>query len=223
MLAVVSDVSYAFIPLAFLWVSFIIELTPGPNMTYLAVLSLVEGRRAGLAMVAGIGTGLLVVGIFASFGVAAFVSESKLLYGMMRWLGVGYMLWLAYDIWRGEDGSNGQEHVPEQSLRHYFGRGFITNVLNPKAAVFYVAVLPEFVDPARNLLTQTLTLSVAYASVATVVHTLIALLASKMRPFLQDAERMQMVRRILAISLAFVALWLLWSTAEPGQNVNHAR
>lgn len=223
MLAVVSDVSYASIPLAFLWVSFIIELTPGPNMTYLAVLSLVDGRRAGLAMVAGVATGLLIVGIFAAFGVAAFISESKVLYGLMRWLGVSYMLWLAYDIWRGEDGSADPEHVPAQPTRHYFGRGFITNVLNPKAAVFYVAVLPEFVDPARNLLPQTLTLSAAYTSVATVVHMLIALLASTMRPFLQDVERMQMVRRILAISLAFVALWLLWSTAEPGQHVNHAR
>lgn len=213
MLAVMSDVSYAFIPLAFLWVSFVIELTPGPNMTYLAVLSLVEGRRAGLAMVAGIATGLLVVGIFAAFGVAAFVSESKVLYELMRWLGVGYMLWLAYDIWRGEDLSTGQEHVPEQSMRHYFGRGFITNVLNPKAAVFYVAVLPEFVDPTRNLLPQTLTLSVAYASVATVVHALIALLASKMRPFLQDAERMQTVRRVLAGALLLVTVWLMFSSA----------
>lgn len=213
MLAVMSDDSYAFIPLAFLWVSFVIELTPGPNMTYLAVLSLVEGRRAGLAMVAGIATGLLVVGIFAAFGVAAFVSESKVLYELMRWLGVGYMLWLAYDIWRGEDLSTGQEHVPEQSMRHYFGRGFITNVLNPKAAVFYVAVLPEFVDPTRNLLPQTLTLSVAYASVATVVHALIALLASKMRPFLQDAERMQIVRRVLAGALLLVTVWLMFSSA----------
>lgn len=221
--AAFTDTSYVFVPLAFLWVSFIIELTPGPNMTYLAVLSLVEGRRAGLAMVAGIAMGLLVVGLFAAFGVAAFVSESKFLYSLMRWLGVGYMLWLAYDIWRGENESSDQEHLSAQPVRHYFGRGFITNVLNPKAAVFYIAVLPEFIDPARNLLPQTITLSVAYTGVATAVHTSIALLASTMRPFLQDAERMQLVRRVLAVSLVFVAFWLLWSTAEPRPHINHAR
>ncbi|RUO99991.1 LysE family translocator [Hyphomicrobium sp.] len=217
-----SETSSSLVPLAFLWVSFIIELTPGPNMTYLAVLSLVDGRRAGFAMVAGIASGLLVIGILAAFGIAAFVAESKFLFTLLRWFGVLYMVWLAYDIWSGGEPSvhhDGQS----QSIRTYFGRGFITNVLNPKAAVFYVAVLPEFVDPSRNLLQQTLALSIAYAGVATLVHATIVMLASTMRPSLQDANRMRITRRILAVSLLFVAAWLLWSTAEPGSHVNHGR
>jgi threonine/homoserine/homoserine lactone efflux protein len=209
------ETSHSLVPLAFLWVAFIIELTPGPNMTYLAVLSLVEGRRAGAAMVAGIASGLLLVGILAAFGVAAFVSESNVLYTLLRWLGSVYMVWLAYDIWRGGEQSVHQDGR-SQSVRDYFGRGFITNVLNPKAAVFYVAVLPEFVDPTLNLLPQTLALSAAYTAVATIVHSTIVLLASTARPFLQDAKRMQLIRRVLAVSLLFVALWLFWSSAEPG-------
>jgi threonine/homoserine/homoserine lactone efflux protein len=209
------EASSSFVPLGFLWMSLVIELTPGPNMTYLAVLSLVEGRRAGLAMVAGIASGLLVIGILAAFGVAAFVAESKFLFALLRWFGVLYMLWLAYDIWRG--GEPGIEHDGQsQPVRDYFRRGFITNVLNPKAAVFYVVVLPAFIDQGRSVLHQTLALSVAYAGVATIVHTTIVLLASTMRPLLQDAGRMRMTRRVLAISLLFVAVWLLWSTAEPG-------
>jgi threonine/homoserine/homoserine lactone efflux protein len=171
-------------------------------------------------MVAGIASGLLVIGILAAFGVAAFVAESKFLFALLRWFGVLYMLWLAYDIWRG--GEPGIEHDGQsQPVRDYFRRGFITNVLNPKAAVFYVVVLPAFIDQGRSVLHQTLALSVAYAGVATIVHTTIVLLASTMRPLLQDAGRMRMTRRVLAISLLFVAVWLLWSTAEPGFDGSH--
>jgi len=182
-------------------------------MTYLAVLTLVEGRRAGFATVAGVAAGLLLVGILAAFGVAAFVSESPILYGLIRWLGVFYMLWLAYDIWRGVEPSEADESAPTSPAGTYFGRGFLTNVLNPKAAIFYIAVLPQFVDPSRMLLPQTLVLSVAYTFVATAVHATIVALASRMRPVLQDAGRMQTIRRILAAGLVFVAIWLHWSTA----------
>jgi threonine/homoserine/homoserine lactone efflux protein len=213
MLSALQDATIFNVPFAFLWISFIVELTPGPNMTYLAVLTLVEGRRAGFATVAGVAAGLLLVGILAAFGVAAFVSESPILYGLIRWLGVFYMLWLAYDIWCGDEPSDADERAATSPAGAYFGRGFLTNVLNPKAAIFYIAVLPQFVDPGRSLLPQTLALSVAYTFVATAVHTTIVALASKMRPVLQDAGRMQMVRRILAAGLVFVAVWLHWSTA----------
>jgi threonine/homoserine/homoserine lactone efflux protein len=191
MLSALQEAAIFNVPLAFLWISFIVELTPGPNMTYLAVLTLVEGRRAGFATVAGVAAGLLLVGILAAFGVAAFVSESPILYGLIRWLGVFYMLWLAYDIWRGVEPSEADESAPTSPAGTYFGRGFLTNVLNPKAAIFYIAVLPQFVDPSRMLLPQTLVLSVAYTFVATAVHATIVALASRMRPVLQDAGRMQ--------------------------------
>ncbi|HEY8129207.1 MAG TPA: LysE family translocator [Hyphomicrobium sp.] len=213
MLSALQEAAIFNVPLAFLWISFIVELTPGPNMTYLAVLTLVEGRRAGFATVAGVAAGLLLVGILAAFGVAAFVSESPILYGLIRWLGVFYMLWLAYDIWRGVEPSEADESAPTSPAGTYFGRGFLTNVLNPKAAIFYIAVLPQFVDPSRMLLPQTLVLSVAYTFVATAVHATIVALASRMRPVLQDAGRMQTIRRILAAGLVFVAIWLHWSTA----------
>ncbi|MET0431734.1 MAG: LysE family transporter, partial [Hyphomicrobium sp.] len=91
MLSTLQDAAIWNVPLTFLWVSFIIELTPGPNMTYLAVLTLVEGRKAGFATVTGIAAGLFLIGILAALGVAAFVSESRLLYELLRWLGALYM------------------------------------------------------------------------------------------------------------------------------------
>ncbi|MFA5957696.1 LysE family translocator [Hyphomicrobium sp.] len=207
------------VPIAFLWVSFLIELSPGPNMTYLAILTLVEGRRAGFATVAGIAAGLLVVGILAAFGIAAFVSESPPVYQLLRWLGAAYMFWLAYEIWRGSEPADAHQKVESSSAASHFGRGFLANILNPKAVVFYIAVLPGFIDTSRKLLPQTLSLSFAYTLVATGVHATIVILASRIRPLLQDLGRIQAVRRTLAVMLLFVAVWILWSTAEPRREI----
>ena len=144
--------------LAFALISLIIEITPGPNMTYLAALSLSSGMRAGFAAVAGIASGLAVYGIVAALGLAAVIDNSPLLYGILRWGGVAFLLWLAWEAWSSEretspDASGGIDTEPRVAFR----RGLITNLLNPKAAVFYVAVLPEFTRPdAGSLMWQTL-------------------------------------------------------------------
>src|SRR5690242_7760339 len=78
----------------------LIELTPGPNMGYLAVLAASAGRRAGLAATAGVAAGLLGVGVASSLGLAAIVAASNLIYEILRWGGVLYLLWLAWEGWR---------------------------------------------------------------------------------------------------------------------------
>ena len=88
--------------LAFALTALIIEITPGPNMTYLAALSLSNGARTGFAAVAGIALGLLTYGVIAAFGLAAVIDNSPLLYGLLRWGGVIYLLWLAWESWTEE-------------------------------------------------------------------------------------------------------------------------
>lgn len=188
---------------------FIIELTPGPNMAYLAVVSASEGRKPGMATVAGIALGLAVVGAAASFGVAEFVAQSDTIYGVLRWAGVGFLLYLAYDAWR--DGTAAAEPTGK-APSFYFRRGLITNLLNPKAALFFVTVLPTFIVPDRPLLPQNLMLATIYVGVATVVHTAIVLLASTLEPVLNSPSRERMVRRALALLLAAVAIWFGWTT-----------
>jgi threonine/homoserine/homoserine lactone efflux protein len=212
--ALFADLSIAGIPLAFLSIALIVELTPGPNMAYLAALTLAEGRRAGFATVTGIAAGLFVVGVLAALGVAAFVSESRMLYAALRWAGTLYMLWLSYDIWRGEDEAETEFVAESKPLAAYVARGFLTNVLNPKAAVFFIAVLPQFIDPERDPVQQTLKLSVVYAAIATLVHAAIMVLASHARPFFQNAAHMKTLRRVLATGLVIVAFWLFLSAAE---------
>lgn len=197
--------------LSFVVTAFLIELTPGPNMTYLALISAQEGRRRGFATVVGIALGLAVVGLVAALGVAELVQASGTLYEGLRWAGVVFLLYLAWEGWRGEGDVAG---TPGEADRRYFLRGLITNLLNPKAAVFYMAVLPTFVDGDRPVFAQTLLLTTAYVSVATTVHALIVLLASRLEPYLNDPEKERVARRVLSALLAGVALWFAWSTAR---------
>jgi threonine/homoserine/homoserine lactone efflux protein len=196
---------------AFLALSAIIELTPGPNMTWLAIVAVTEGRRPGYAAVGGVALGLALVGIAAALGLAAAIGASPLAYQILRWGGVLYLLWLAWDGWRGDGKIEGMAG-PGTSLWRYFRRGLITNLLNPKAAVFYIAVLPGFVDLSGPVLSQTLILSVLYVLTATTIHAAIVTAAGFARRWLEDPVRERVVRRVLSALLALVALWFAWKT-----------
>jgi threonine/homoserine/homoserine lactone efflux protein len=197
---------------AFAWTSLIVELTPGPNMTTLAVLSARAGRRAGTAAVTGVALGLLIVGLAAALGLAALIDRSPWLYEILRWSGVGYLFWLAWVGWHGEsDVSPDPIDGSEADLR-YFRQGLITNVLNPKAGVFYLSILPNFIDAGRSVLTQTITLILVYVAVATVIHLAIVGLADRARVALDNPGRRRIARRVLSLLLALVALWLAWAT-----------
>ena len=198
--------------LSFAVASLLIELTPGPNMAYLAILSVEHGRRAGLAAVAGIATGLLVIGIAAALGLAALIDTVPLAYEVLRWAGVAYLFWLAWEGWRGSETSAADASAAWAG--RYFGRGFITNLLNPKAFLFYVAVLPRFVDASLPVTRQTVVLSIVYVAVATVVHAGIALLAGTARRLPAVTDHEVMIRRFLAAALAGVAVWLAFATAR---------
>ena len=189
---------------AFALTSAIIELTPGPNMTWLAVVAVSDGRRAGYAAVAGVCMGLSVIGLAAAFGMATIIADKPAVYQALRWAGVFYLFWLAWDAWRDAGAPDASE--PEQATR-FFGRGLTTNLLNPKAALFYLAVLPGFVTPGADALSATVTLTVIYVMVATLIHAGIVTLAGAARGLLDDPARERVVRRVLAVALALVAVW----------------
>lgn len=199
----------------FVVVATLVEITPGPNMAYLASLSAVHGRRAGAWAVLGILVGLTAYGCLAAFGLAALVAASPALYATLRFAGVAYMLWLAIEAWR-DAGASVDTSARRVDGRDAGRRGFLVSVLNPKAGVFYLTVLPEFVDPARGApLPQTLTLVAIYVLIATSAHlTVIALAGSLHRLGAADLGRRRIVQRCFALALAGVAAWLLFATAK---------
>jgi threonine/homoserine/homoserine lactone efflux protein len=199
---------------AFALTSLIIELTPGPNMAYLAALSLSRGTRAGISAVLGIMLGLALFGIAAAVGVATLILQSTVLYETLRWAGVVYLLWLAWEGWVSEhDVTADASASPGDTPWYAFRRGLITNLLNPKAGIFYVATLPRFVDAgASNVTHQAIMLSAIYVSIATLVHLTIVLLAGRLFAVLETPDSRRMTRRVLSLALVFIAVWFAFST-----------
>jgi len=191
--------------------SALIELTPGPNMGYLTVVSSTEGRRNGFAAVAGVALGLMTVGLLAAVGLAAAIAASPILFAGLRWGGVAYLVWMAWDAWGDE---TPEEESRQPSAWRYFRRGLITNLLNPKAGVFYIAMLPRFVESSGSVMAQTLTLSVVFVVIATAIHATIVLLAGFAQPFLADPVRRRPVRKVMALALLGIAVWFGWSTGR---------
>lgn len=194
----------------------IIELTPGPNMAYLAALTLGAGRRAGLAAVAGVAIGLALIGLAAAAGLATLIAASPTIWTALRWAGGLYLLYLAWQTWRGEEETSpaGTAALDPAHVR-YFTRGIITNILNPKAALFYVAIVPRFLPENGPTLMYGLGLTAISVAVATTVHLAIVLLADRLHPLLSQPGRMERTRHSLAIGLAAIAIWFLLTTAGP--------
>jgi threonine/homoserine/homoserine lactone efflux protein len=200
--------------ISFIITCMIIESTPGPNMAYLAVLSASNGRKAGFAATLGVALGLFIIGIAAALGVATLISNSVLAYEILRWGGVGYLLWLAWDGWKEEpETSPGDTNI---RLKHakFFRRGLIVNLLNPKAAVFYIVILPGFIIPSFPAMSQAVILTVTYVMVATIIHSLIVTLAGTAQTFLENKKRRLIVRRVLSLALVLIALWFAVTTGR---------
>ena len=191
----------------------LIELTPGPNMAYLAIISSQSGKYAGYSATAGIGLGLLVIGMAAAMGLTSLIHESPFIYQVLRWAGILFLGWLAWDAWRDASIST-QEQALEKNGNTYFLRGLITNLLNPKAGLFYIAVLPRFTSET-DITRQMIFLSMIYVAIASLIHLVIVSLASQTNRFLQSHQARQYFSRILAVLLATVAIWFAWETQLP--------
>lgn len=195
---------------AFMLTSLIIEMTPGPNMAYLAVLGASRGRLAGFSAVFGVAFGLALLGIAAGLGGGSLVLNNRVVYESLRWAGAAYLCWLAFDSWR--EARQPIEAAPvDQSYFVHFRRGFVTNLLNPKAALFFIAVLPEFTQgPAPSARELALLVSI-YVGIATLVHGLIVVLAGGLQTFFAAPQRRKMAGNIFAALLLAIAAWLFVS------------
>ncbi len=200
---------------AFVLAVLLLELTPGPNMAYLATLALSHGRAAGLIATAGVACGLAVHAVVAGFGAGALIQQYPWLYETLRWVGVGYLLYLAWEGWRPDKENSPGRADLLAGARPLFVRGFLSNVFNPKSILFFVSVLPTFVGTAQGappIPVQMAIFGFLYVGIATAIHSTIVVLAAQLRPWLVEGPRQQMVRRVLSVVLALVAVWLAWST-----------
>jgi threonine/homoserine/homoserine lactone efflux protein len=186
----------------------LIELTPGPNMAWLAGLAATDGRRGGLAAVAGVALGLLANGILAALGLAAVLQAAPQLCHILRFAGSAMMLWLAIEAWRGT-GDGSRSARPGSSPRRAFATGALINLLNPKAYIFFLVVAPQFLNGEALGIRNALILSVISVAIATSIHLSIVIAGSKAHDWLCDPRRTKIVRRAFAAIMLAVAMSFL--------------
>lgn len=182
----------------------LIELTPGPNLAWLALLAASRGRSAGVLAVAGVTLGLLAWLLVTLFGLAGTLLFSSPGLEALRWVGAAYMVWLAWDALRPPPTPAG-----DLDRDRPFLRGLVANLLNPKAAVFYIALLPGFIRPAAGpIFFQILILGSLHIAISVMVHGAVVLGAAEAAARL--APRWVLAIRVfLALGLLAATIWLL--------------
>jgi len=171
---------------AFALIALGMVLTPGPNMIYLVSRSISQGPVAGLISLGGVALGFVFYMLAAVFGITALVMAVPFAYDALRLAGAAYLIWLAWQAVRPGGRSPFQVRaLPKDSPRKLFLMGLFTNLLNPKAAMVYLSLLPQFIDPALgSVLTQALTLGFTQIAISVTVNAMIALAAGGIALFL---------------------------------------
>jgi threonine/homoserine/homoserine lactone efflux protein len=193
----------------FIVAAFAIELTPGPNMTYLAALGATQGRSAAFAAVLGVALGLFILGLVASVGPTAVVLQHPAVRTALPWVGAAYLCWLAFDGWR-DSRRPAEDHLqrPER-LAVYFRQGLITNLLNFKAALIFLTLVPATLPPDGSGWSAQVLLVLVYVVIATAVHASIAMGAGALKPYLVKGEWRRAAGWVFAVILVAIAAWLL--------------
>jgi threonine/homoserine/homoserine lactone efflux protein len=154
-------------------------LTPGPAVLYIVARSVEQGRVAGLISVCGITSGTFVHIAAAALGLSALLASSALAFAVVKYAGAAYLIYIGVRrILSRDDAPAAQLELPRRSLGRLYRDGFIVNLLNPKTALFFVAFLPQFVDPARGAVAfQVAFLGVMFAAMGFVSDGVYALAA----------------------------------------------
>ncbi len=184
-------------------------LTPGPNMIYLISRSITQGPAAGIVSLGGVALGFVFYMLCAAFGITALLLAIPFAYDALRFAGAGYLLWLAWQAVKPGGRSPFQvKQLAIDSPRKLFAMGFVTNLLNPKIAVMYLSLLPQFIDPARgNVFGQSLALGATQIGISITVNSIIAVMAGSIAVFLAGRPAWVLAQRwLMGTVLAGLAL-----------------
>jgi len=184
---------------AFALVALGMVLTPGPNMIYLISRSLTQGPGAGIVSLGGVALGFVFYMLCAAFGITALLFAVPYAYDALRLAGAAYLLWLAWQALKPGGRSPFQvKTLKVDGPRKLFAMGFVTNLLNPKIAMLYLALLPQFIDPAQgSILMQSVVLGSIQIVISVSVNAMIALAAGSISRFLGARPTWLLVQRWL--------------------------
>ena len=173
--------------LGFIAAALVLLLTPGPGVMYIVARSIGQGSRAGLVSVLGLSAGALVHVAAAAAGISTILLASATAFGLVKAAGAAYLIYLGIRTLLARGAVASTEVCTPRSSRRLFADGVLVSVLNPKIALFFLAFLPQFVDPARGpVAQQILLLGLLYVAMALVTDSAYALLAGSLRHGLRD-------------------------------------
>jgi len=172
------------------------RVSPGRAVTYVVSRSIGHGRAAGLVSVLGIVAGTLCHVVAAALGISALLASSALAFQFVKYLGAGYLIYLGIKTLRTTDQQSLEAPAAETGLARMFGQGFLVNLLNPKTALFFLAFLPQFVDPARGHVTlQILQLGMLFALMGWCSDSTYALIAGTVAERIRGSLRLRRIQR----------------------------
>ena len=170
----------------FVAAALVLLVVPGPSVLYIVARSIEGGRTAGFVSVLGVQTGAILHIAFATLGLSAILASSAVAFSVVKWLGAGYLIWLGLRRIFGRDEGEGDVAVEPARLSRVFSQGVVVNTLNPKTALFFLAFLPQFIDPSRGAAwTQILLLGATFVILALCSDGLYALLSGTAGGWLQ--------------------------------------
>ncbi|MBB3233299.1 LysE family translocator [Phyllobacterium endophyticum] len=190
----------------FVMASLVLLLTPGPAVLYIVARSVEQGKAAGLVSVLGIHLGTIVHITAAAVGLSALIMSSALAFAVVKYLGAAYLVWIGIRTLLAKDPHPEAPAVPAEPLRRVFRDGFVVNLFNPKTAIFFLAFLPQFVDPARGALHwQILVLGLTFMVLGIISDGIFALIAGAAGDFLRRNRRFLRLQRWFA-GTSFIGL-----------------
>ena len=197
--------------------SLALTIVPGPAVLYIVARSVEGGRPAGLVSVLGIGVGGLVHVAFAAVGLSAILVSSAAAFSVVKWLGVAYLIYLGIGRFLARDEESSAVTVEKEPLSRVFSQGVVVNVLNPKTALFFLAFLPQFVDPSRGAVTtQIALLGITFVVLALCTDGLYALLTGSAANWLRRRNESPRFRRLQRYVSGGVFIALGAATAVSG-------
>lgn len=178
--------------LPFFAASVVLALAPGPDNVFVLLHSAAHGRRAGLVVVLGLCSGLLFHTAAVALGLAAVFAASATAFLVLKLVGAAYLVWLAWQSWRAPVGAESASATPALSAGTAFRRGVLMNVTNPKVAIFFMAFLPQFANPAQgNMVGQIMQLGALFMLAALITFSAIAFFAATVGQKLLRSPRAQ--------------------------------
>ena len=188
-------------------ISFIIAtatlaLSPGPDNIFVLIQSITYGKKQGMAIVCGLMSGCVIHTTLVAFGLSTFIKSNTELLFVLKLLGAGYMLYLAYSVFKSTDLINTNRQTQSKSVDALFKQGFIMNVINPKGSIFFMAFFPAFLfSETLSLVLQFYTLGFLFMTTSFVIFSVLVFFSSSLASLLKSNNRFGVVLKWAQITV----------------------